>query len=138
MMRGGRNPAEPKWFYRAALWTIPFPLIANSFGWIFTEMGRQPWVVFSQMFTRDGVSPLVGPGYVLTSLIVLSAAVPGARGRRGRAARALRQGRAARHRAEAKAPLEPADATPDAATTGRPSRHDDRRRPPFAYWRSAV
>jgi cytochrome bd ubiquinol oxidase subunit I len=72
MMRGGRNPAEKKWFYRAALWTIPFPLIANSFGWIFTEMGRQPWVVFSQMFTRDGVSPLVGPGYVWTSLIVLS------------------------------------------------------------------
>ncbi len=72
MMRGGRNPAEKKWFYRLALWTIPFPLIANSFGWIFTEMGRQPWVVFSQMFTRDGVSPLVGPGYVWTSLIVLS------------------------------------------------------------------
>ena len=72
MMRGGRNPAEKKWFYRAALWTIPFPLIANSFGWIFTEMGRQPWVVFSQMFTRDGVSPLVGPGYVWTSMIVLT------------------------------------------------------------------
>ena len=40
-----------------ALWTIPFPLIANSFGWLFTEMGRQPWVVYGQMFTRDGVSP---------------------------------------------------------------------------------
>ena len=72
LMRGGRNPAERTWFYRAALWTIPFPLIANSFGWIFTEMGRQPWVVYSQMFTRDGVSPLVGPGLVLTSLIVLT------------------------------------------------------------------
>jgi cytochrome d ubiquinol oxidase subunit I len=72
MMRGGRNPAENKWFYRAALWTIPFPLLANSFGWIFTEMGRQPWVVYSRMFTRDGVSPLVGPGLVLTSLVVLS------------------------------------------------------------------
>jgi cytochrome bd ubiquinol oxidase subunit I len=35
-------------------------------------MGRQPWVVFSQMFTRDGVSPLVGPGYVWTSMIVLT------------------------------------------------------------------
>jgi cytochrome d ubiquinol oxidase subunit I len=72
MMRGGRNPAEKKWFYRIALWTIPFPLIANSFGWIFTEMGRQPWVVYSQMFTRDGVSPLVGPGLVLTSMTVLT------------------------------------------------------------------
>ena len=54
------------------MWTIPFPLIANSFGWIFTEMGRQPWVVYGQMFTRDGVSPLVGPGLVATSLIVLA------------------------------------------------------------------
>jgi cytochrome d ubiquinol oxidase subunit I len=72
MMRGGRNPAENTWFYRAALWTIPFPLLANSFGWIFTEMGRQPWVVYSQMFTRNGVSPLVGPGLVVTSLVVLS------------------------------------------------------------------
>ncbi len=72
MMRGGRNPAEKKWFYRIALWTIPFPLIANSFGWIFTEMGRQPWVVYSQMLTSDGVSPLVGPGLVLTSMVVLT------------------------------------------------------------------
>ena len=72
MMRGGRIPAEKKWFYRGRAVDDPVPLIANSFGWIFTEMGRQPWVVFSQMFTRDGVSPLVGPGYVWTSLIVLS------------------------------------------------------------------
>jgi len=72
MMRGGRNPAEKKWFYRAALLSIPLPYLANSFGWIFTEMGRQPWVVYSQMFTRDGVSPLVGPGLVWTSMIVLS------------------------------------------------------------------
>ena len=50
----------------------PVPLIANSFGWIFTEMGRQPWVVYSQMLTSDGVSPLVGPGLVLTSMVVLT------------------------------------------------------------------
>jgi cytochrome d ubiquinol oxidase subunit I len=72
MMRGGRNPAEKKWFYSVALWSIPLPYLANSFGWLFTEMGRQPWVVYSQMFTRDGVSPLVGPGLVWTSMIVLS------------------------------------------------------------------
>src|ERR687897_2597883 len=72
LLRGGRLP-ESKWFYRIALWTIPFPLIANSFGWIFTEMGRQPWVVYSQMFTRDGVSPLVGSGLVSLSLFGLMA-----------------------------------------------------------------
>jgi cytochrome bd ubiquinol oxidase subunit I len=70
-LRGGRLP-ESKWFYRVALWTLPFPLIANSFGWIFTEMGRQPWVVYGQMFTAGGVSPLVGPWTVATSMTVLT------------------------------------------------------------------
>ena len=38
------------------------PLLANSFGWIFTEMGRQPWVVFGLMTTANGVSPGVSAG----------------------------------------------------------------------------
>ncbi len=49
------------------------PLAANSFGWIFTEMGRQPWVVFGLMTTERGVSPGVGAGEVLSSLIALTA-----------------------------------------------------------------
>ena len=37
---------------------LPFlPLFANSFGWIFTEMGRQPWAVFGLMTTARGVVP---------------------------------------------------------------------------------
>jgi cytochrome d ubiquinol oxidase subunit I len=43
------------------------PLAANSFGWIFTEMGRQPWLVFTEMLTRDGVSRSVSTAEVLTS-----------------------------------------------------------------------
>ena len=31
--------------------------LGNAFGWIFTEMGRQPWIVFGLMTTRNGVSP---------------------------------------------------------------------------------
>ncbi|MGV0644992.1 cytochrome ubiquinol oxidase subunit I [Mycolicibacterium sp. XJ879] len=42
--RGGRIPQSP-WFTRFALATLPTPFLANSAGWIFTEMGRQPWVV---------------------------------------------------------------------------------------------
>jgi cytochrome d ubiquinol oxidase subunit I len=67
-----RRIPRSKWFWRAAIWTLPFPLIANSFGWIFTEMGRQPWVVFGQLFTRDGVSPTVPSWQVLLSLIGLT------------------------------------------------------------------
>ncbi len=69
--RKGRTPTS-KWFARFAL-TAPFlPLIANSFGWIFTEMGRQPWVVFSVLKTQAGVSPTSTTFTVSTSLIVLT------------------------------------------------------------------
>jgi len=48
------------------------PFLANSVGWIFTEMGRQPWSVFGVLKTADSVSPTVPAGTVLTSLIVFT------------------------------------------------------------------
>ncbi|QGU05459.1 Cytochrome bd ubiquinol oxidase subunit 1 [Corynebacterium comes] len=44
LTRRGRT-TDNRWFARAAVLAIPFPFLANSFGWIFTEMGRQPWIV---------------------------------------------------------------------------------------------
>jgi len=44
LTRRGRIP-DQRWFGWAALLTIPTPFLANSAGWVFTEMGRQPWVV---------------------------------------------------------------------------------------------
>ncbi|GAA4106612.1 cytochrome ubiquinol oxidase subunit I [Streptomyces hundungensis] len=61
-----------KWYWFAAVWTLGFPLIANSWGWIFTEMGRQPWVVYGVLRTKDAVSPTVSQGEVLTSMIVFT------------------------------------------------------------------
>ena len=58
-----------RWFLRLAPFAIALPFIANSMGWIMTEMGRQPWVVFGLMLTRDAVSPTVGAGLVATTLI---------------------------------------------------------------------
>ena len=53
--------------------SLPFmPLIANSFGWIFTESGRQPWLVFGLIRTEDGVSPVVSAGAVLFTMIVFT------------------------------------------------------------------
>ena len=45
--RGGRLPQGKwaTWFAWGSLAAIPFPFLANSAGWVFTEMGRQPWVV---------------------------------------------------------------------------------------------
>ena len=48
------------------------PVFANSFGWIFTEAGRQPWSVFGVMTTAAGVSPSVSAGEVWASLITLT------------------------------------------------------------------
>ncbi|MEU4777281.1 cytochrome ubiquinol oxidase subunit I [Micromonospora sp. NPDC023633] len=64
--RKGRTPTS-KWLLRAGLVMPLLPLVANSFGWIFTEMGRQPWIVFGEMLTRDGVSRSVSLTEVLTS-----------------------------------------------------------------------
>jgi cytochrome d ubiquinol oxidase subunit I len=58
---------------RMAWWaavTVPFMgLLGNSFGWIFTEMGRQPWIVFGLMPTSAGVSPGVSATEVWISMI---------------------------------------------------------------------
>ncbi|MES4887033.1 cytochrome ubiquinol oxidase subunit I [Streptomyces sp. NPDC096012] len=66
------SPNLSPWFWRIATWTMAFPLIANSWGWIFTEMGRQPWVVYGVLQTRDAVSPGVTQGEVLTSMVVFT------------------------------------------------------------------
>lgn len=62
---------QPAWWWTGLMWAIPLgPLFANSFGWIFTEMGRQPWLVAGVMPTAAGISPSVTAGEMLTSLIV--------------------------------------------------------------------
>ncbi|MET9446021.1 cytochrome ubiquinol oxidase subunit I [Streptomyces cinerochromogenes] len=67
------SPQISPWYWRIATWTLAFPLIANSWGWIFTEMGRQPWAVYGVLQTRDAVSPGVSQGEVLTSMAVFTA-----------------------------------------------------------------
>jgi cytochrome d ubiquinol oxidase subunit I len=70
-MRRGRTP-HGKWFLPAMIF-LPFtPLLANSFGWIFTEAGRQPWAVFGLIRTSDGVSAVVSAGSVLFTMIVFT------------------------------------------------------------------
>ena len=58
---------------RASVWTVALPLLANSAGWLFTETARQPWLVYGVLRTKDGVSPNVGAGFVLTTLILFTA-----------------------------------------------------------------
>jgi len=64
-----RELESAKWFLWFAPFAIALPYIANSTGWILTEVGRQPWVVYGVMLTRDASSPTVGFGLVLTTLV---------------------------------------------------------------------
>ena len=64
----GRLPKN-RWCGRLALLLPLTPLLGNAFGWIFTEMGRQPWIVFGLMPTSAGVSPGVSAAEVMISLI---------------------------------------------------------------------
>ncbi|OMC47247.1 cytochrome BD ubiquinol oxidase subunit I [Mycobacterium sp. IS-2888] len=74
LTRGGRIPNQ-RWFSRLALLTLPTPFLANSAGWVFTEMGRQPWIVVPnptgdqrvRLTVAQGVSDHV-PAMVVTSL----------------------------------------------------------------------
>ncbi|BAL90166.1 putative cytochrome bd ubiquinol oxidase subunit I [Actinoplanes missouriensis 431] len=69
--RGDRRPRS-RWLWIAAVSTVAMPLLANSFGWIFTEMGRQPWTVFGLFTTAESGSPSVSAGEAATGLIVLT------------------------------------------------------------------
>ncbi|NVB81985.1 MAG: cytochrome ubiquinol oxidase subunit I [Kofleriaceae bacterium] len=58
---------------RPMLWVLmlafPFPYIATAFGWMTAELGRQPWVIYGLMRTRDGTSPQVEAGNVTFTLL---------------------------------------------------------------------
>lgn len=81
LTRRGRVVDAP-WFARLGLLAIPTPFLASAFGWIFTEMGRQPWVVVPNpnpsgvdgvwMLTGQGVSPSVGPVTVIISMVAFT------------------------------------------------------------------
>lgn len=54
---------------KAALWTLPVPYIANSFGWIVAEIGRQPWIVFGLFRVDQAISPNVPASSIMLSLV---------------------------------------------------------------------
>jgi cytochrome d ubiquinol oxidase subunit I len=51
---------------------IGLPYLANSAGWLFTEIARQPWIVYGLQRTEDAISPNVTVGHLLFSLISFS------------------------------------------------------------------
>lgn len=54
-------------FLKIMLWSIPLPYIAMEMGWVVSEVGRQPWIVYNLMRTSDAASPIAG-SQVMVSL----------------------------------------------------------------------
>jgi cytochrome d ubiquinol oxidase subunit I len=68
-----RKLATSRWFARIGIVAISFPYIAASFGWVLTEMGRQPWIVQGLLKTSQANSPNVGTTWLGISLGVFIA-----------------------------------------------------------------
>ncbi len=77
--RKGASPVGKR-FGQLALIALPMPYLANFAGWIFTEMGRQPWIVAPnptgdhavRLTTKAAVSPFVDTASVAISLVVFT------------------------------------------------------------------
>ena len=59
-------------FLQAAVWSIPLPFIATNVGWMAAEIGRQPWIVWHLLRTRDAVSVTVPAWQVLASILMFT------------------------------------------------------------------
>ncbi len=62
-----------KWFLRILVIGVVLPHLANQLGWMSAEIGRQPWIVYNILKTKDAFSPVLDSGQVLFSLILFAA-----------------------------------------------------------------
>ena len=69
-----RRLPESRWFYRALVAAGPLSVVALIAGWVTTEVGRQPWVVYRVMPTADAVT---GAGGIPVGYTVLALAYVG-------------------------------------------------------------
>jgi cytochrome d ubiquinol oxidase subunit I len=66
-----RRPAFPRWLLWALVAAAPLGMIAIEAGWIVTEVGRQPWIIYGIMKTKDAVTPVPGMVYHFVLFVVL-------------------------------------------------------------------
>jgi len=68
---------KSRWFYRALVIAGPLSVVALISGWVTTEVGRQPWVVYEVMRTSDAVTGAGGipVGYATLALVYLGVGI---------------------------------------------------------------
>jgi cytochrome bd ubiquinol oxidase subunit I len=66
-----RRAAFPRWLLWSLVLCAPLGMIAIEAGWIVTEVGRQPWIIYGIMRTKDAVTPVPGMVYHFYLFLVL-------------------------------------------------------------------
>ena len=79
-LRGRRNQTwlSSKWFLRVLVVAAPLGFLAIETGWIVTEVGRQPWIIYGVMRTSEAVTPMPGlivPFITFTVLYIFLAVI---------------------------------------------------------------
>jgi cytochrome d ubiquinol oxidase subunit I len=64
---------QSTWFLLLLALALPLPVINCQLGWITAEVGRQPWIVYNVLRTRDAISVSVPAAQILFSLLLFSA-----------------------------------------------------------------
>ncbi len=59
---------EKKWWLRMLFIATPLGFIAVEAGWIVTEVGRQPWIIYGIMKTKDSLTPMPGIQYTFYTI----------------------------------------------------------------------
>lgn len=68
----GRWLVRGRVFHVVMMAAVPLPYVAMLAGWVFREVGRQPWMVYGVLKTRDALSPGVGSGAMVASFAVFT------------------------------------------------------------------
>jgi len=63
----------PRWLLWVFVWSGPFAMVAIECGWIFAEVGRQPWTIYKILRTSDAVTPAPHMGLIFSLFMLLYA-----------------------------------------------------------------
>ena len=66
-----RRRKFPRWYLRLLVLFIPLGALAIEAGWVVTEVGRQPWIIYELVRTKDAVTPVPGMVYHFFLFLVL-------------------------------------------------------------------
>jgi cytochrome d ubiquinol oxidase subunit I len=66
-----RKGNMPPWFLKVLVLATPIGFIAIEAGWVVTEVGRQPWIIYGIMKTKDAVTPMPGIQFHFYLFLVL-------------------------------------------------------------------